>query len=87
MRSQIVQFEYPVKSSSISSRYWAPTLMTMILTPTLRQAILVHHSIHRAYWSDFSASCLKANVLSLIFCLFSRGGGGRCLLLRRWWCR
>ena len=55
-----------MKSSSSSLRYWAPMLAKMILTPTLRQAILVHQSIQRASWSAFSASFLKADVPSLI---------------------
>ena len=66
MRSQMVQFAWHVKSVLTSFRFWAPTLATIISTPIFRQAILVHHSIQIASWSDCSPSCSKADVRSLI---------------------
>ena len=66
MRSHIVLLEYPMKSSSSSSRYWGSTLATMSLAPTSTMLIFVHHSIHSVSWPAFRASWSKSEVPSLM---------------------
>ena len=71
----MVLFEYPMKSSSRSSRYWGSTLATMILTTTSMTASFVHHSLQsvswsalRTIWSKLEVSFLKAELILSSFC-------------------